>query len=136
MGLSSLSKYQDWGMVALRVAIGVIFLYHGMTKWPLNPEAPWYMMIVAVAEPIGGAALLLGLLTRWASLGLCVIMLGAIYMKMTGFGSAALDAMGTFAPQGRTGWEFDLMILAGCVALVFLGGGRYSADHALLKGKA
>ncbi len=128
MTLVSLKRHSDWGLLALRLAIGAVFLYHGLAKWPLNPQAPWYMTVVAIAEPLGGLAMILGLLTQWAALGLGIIMLGAIYMKMTGFGQAALDAFGTFVGKGGAGWEFDLVILAGCVALLFMGGGKMALD--------
>ena len=119
--LSTLSRNSGIGPLVLRLAIAAIFLYHGMLKWPLNPEAPWFMPIIAVAEPIGAIAILLGFLTRWAALGLAIIMVGAIYMKITAFG------VGFAAAQG-TGWEFDLMILAGCIAVMFLGAGPFSVD--------
>lgn len=128
MSLVVLRRHAGWGLLALRLAIGAIFLYHGFLKWPLNPDAPWFMTVLAFAEPIGGLALVLGLLTQWASLGFVIIMLGAIYMKMTGFGQGALDVFGTFVGQQGAGWEFDLMILAGCLALLFMGGGKMALD--------
>lgn len=126
--LSSLKSHSDWGLFVLRLVIGIIFIYHGLMKWPLNPEAPWYMTVLAFAEPLGGLAMILGALTQWAALGLSIIMLGAIYMKMTGFGQAPLDVFGTFGK-----WELDLMILAGCVALLFVGAGKMSLDAKMKK---
>ena len=136
MCLEKLSRHQAWGLVALRVAVGVVFLYHGFLKWPLNPDMPWYLTLAAFVEPAAGLLLLGGLVTRYAALALSAVMLGAIWMKMTGFGNAPLDPLGTFAPQGATGWEFDLVLLAACIALVFLGGGAYALDRWCLKGRA
>lgn len=130
--MPGLHKYSDWGLLVLRLAIGVIFIYHGMLKWQMeDPNA--IMSILKFAEPLGGIAMILGVLTQLASLGLSIIMLGAIYMKMTGFGQGALNPAGTFAPQGGTGWEFDLMILAGCIAVLLMGAGKVSVDSMMKK---
>lgn len=122
---SSLHRHSDWGLLALRLAIGVIFLYHGLTKWQMDAASP-IMTILKFAEPIGGLALILGVLTQLAALGFVIIMLGAIYMKASGFGQQPLDILGSFAGQG--GWEFDLVLLAGCVAVFLSGAGRMSLD--------
>lgn len=132
--LSSLNRYGDWGLLALRLAVGAIFIYHGTLKWQMSDPSP-IMTILKFAEPIGGLALILGALTQLAALGLAIIMLGAIYMKASGFGQQALDFAGSFAPQGGTGWEFDLMILAGCITLLLMGAGSLSVDTAVMKRK-
>lgn len=129
---SSLHRHSDWGLLALRLAVGVIFLYHGMMKWQMEAASP-IMTLLKFAEPLGGAAIILGALTQLAALGLGIIMLGAIYMKASGFGQQAVDFMGTFAPGGSTGWEFDLVILAACVTLLLTGGGSMSVDAMLKK---
>ncbi len=133
--LDSLSRHRAWGLLALRIAIGVVFVYHGFLKWPLSPGAPWYMTLAAFVEPAAGLLLILGLATRWAAIALSVVMLGAIYLKMTAFGNAPLNALGTFSPQGGGGWEFDLVILAACVSLVVSGAGRFAIDCCLCCGK-
>lgn len=125
MLLPSLHKYSDAGLVVLRLVIGVIFIYHGMQKWQ-NPDPNAIMMILKFAEPIGGIALILGVFTQLAALGLSIIMIGAIYMKATGFGADSADFLGTFASGGK--WEFDLMILAGSISLFLMGAGKLSID--------
>jgi putative oxidoreductase len=132
--LSSLHRHSDWGLLVLRLVIGAIFLYHGMMKWQMSDLSP-IMTILKYAEPLGGLALVLGALTQLAALGLAIIMLGAIYMKASGFGQQALDFAGSFAPQGGTGWEFDLIILAGCVMLLIMGAGSMSLDALVMKKK-
>ncbi len=127
MLMPSLHKYGDVGLLVLRLVIGIIFLYHGLMKWQME-DPNTIFTILKFAEPLGGAALILGVLTQLASLGLTIIMLGAIYMKMTGFGQGAFSPSTTFAPQGGTGWEFDLMIVAGCIALLIMGAGSWSVD--------
>lgn len=127
---SSLNRHSDWGILVLRLAIGAVFLYHGIMKWQMDGLSP-IMTILKFAEPIGGIALILGVLTQLASLGFIIIMLGAIYMKSTGFGQQPIDFFGSFAGQG--GWEFDLTLLAGCVALFLMGAGRTSVDAMISK---
>lgn len=127
--MQSLKKHSDIAHLILRLVIGAIFLYHGSQKWMFWSASPDGMpanmvmlfKFLSIVEPLGGLALILGVLTRYASLGLGIIMIGAIYMKWgAGFATA----------QGP-GWEFDLMILAGCIALMFEGAGKYSVDAKL-----
>lgn len=130
MTIPALHRYSDWGLLVLRLTIGAIFIYHGMQKWQMA-DATALMTTLKFVEPILGIALLVGVLTQYAALGLGVVMLGAIYMKMTGFGQSALNPLGTFAGQG--GWEFDLMIFAGCVVLFLMGAGKMSVDAMVSK---
>lgn len=129
---SSLNRHSDWGLLVLRLSLGAVFIYHGMAKWQMGDLSP-IMTILKYAEPLGGVALILGVLTQLAGLGLGIIMLGAIYMKATGFGQQTLDLMGTFAAQGGTGWEFDLVLFAGCLIVVLMGAGSISVDRLLAK---
>lgn len=127
-----LQKHNDCALLLLRLALGAVFIYHGWAKWGM--EAPNTMMtILKIAEPLGGIALVLGALTQLASLGLAIIMVGAIYMKMTGFGQAPFNVTGTFAPQGGMGWEFDLVLLAGAIVLMVMGAGKYAVDGMMKK---
>lgn len=128
----NLSRHSDWALLILRLVIGAIFLYHGIGKWAME-DANTIMTILKFAEPLGGLALILGALTQLAAIGLSIIMLGAIYMKATGFGQGAFDLLGTFGEGGK--WEFDLMILAGCIMLIVMGAGRLSLDAMMFKGR-
>lgn len=132
--MTSLHRHGDWALLVLRLVVGAIFIYHGTGKWAME-DLNTTMTILKYAEPLGGIALILGVLTQLAALGLSIIMIGAIYMKATGFGSSALDFAGSFAPQGGTGWEFDLMILAGCITLLVMGAGKISVDAKIFRPK-
>ena len=79
------------------------------------------MGFIGLAELAGGAAVALGFLTQLASLGLGIIMIGATYKKIN-------EWKIPFSSMTQTGWEFDLMLLAGCVALLLMGGGSMSVD--------
>lgn len=130
MMMSSFQKFGDAALLFARLAIGAIFIYHGYSKWQMEDPST-IMTILKFAEPLGGAALILGVLTRLAAIGLSVIMLGAIYMKASGFGQGTLDLAGTFADGGK--WEFDLAVLASCLMLVAMGSGKIAIDSVLSK---
>lgn len=134
MYLEKLSRHQDWGILILRLAVALLFLYHGSQKWALWSAAPGgmpsgmlsLMRFLSIVEPIGAIAVAFGFLTRWATLGLGIIMLGAINTKIT------VMHMG-FVGSGGAGWEFDTMILASLIALLFIGAGKISIDAMMMK---
>ncbi len=80
------------------------------------------LRLLSIVEPLGAVALLIGFLTQPAALGFAVIMVGAIQLK-------AGRMHKRFAGDG--GWEFDFIILAAGIALVFLGAGGISLDRLL-----
>lgn len=135
--LQAPSKRQlDVGLAVLRVVVGAIFLAHGGQKlfvWGFAgvaqgfggmgiPLASVTGPAVGLVEFFGGLALVVGLLTRLASLGLAVVMAGAIVL-------VHLRA-GFFLPNGS---EFALALLGGNLALVLMGAGGYSVDALLAR---
>jgi putative oxidoreductase len=129
----------SWGLLALRIALGVVFIYHGYPKFfkvpPIGgaagfaqflrmmgiPAPLFFAWVVAILEFWGGIALILGLATRWLGLLFAIEMLVAI--------TRAKAARGVrFMAMDTTGWEFDFVLLAGALALMLLGGGAYSLD--------
>jgi uncharacterized membrane protein YphA (DoxX/SURF4 family) len=81
---------------------------------------------VTWGEILGGVALILGVLTRLAALGLMVIQLGAIY-----FVTRQLGLTG----EAGVGYEYNLVLIAACLALVILGAGAWSVDRFLHWGR-
>jgi putative oxidoreductase len=128
------SSRTDAGLAILRVVVGVVFVAHGAQKlfvYGLGgvsgnfdqmgiPAADVTAPLVAFVEFLGGLALVAGLLTRLAAVGLSAVMLGAITL-------VHLPA-GFFAPRGV---EFPLTLLAASVALAVMGAGRWSLDHVI-----
>ncbi len=112
--LDALLQYPDYGLLFLRIAVAATFLAHGPKK--LNGSMGGFMTFIGVCETLGALAVLLGVLTQWAALGLGIIMCGAIYKKN-------MEWHVPFAAKDKMGWEFDLMILAACIALLTLGAG-------------
>jgi len=137
------SPFSDWGLLILRIAMGIIFLVHG---WPkLNPNSPmkgaagfggflkqmsvplpgFFAWVVALLETVGAVLLVLGLGTRILAVLFAINMLVAIFV-------AKIRTMKVgFAAQQATGWEFDFALLAGALALLFTGAGSIALDPAL-----
>jgi uncharacterized membrane protein YphA (DoxX/SURF4 family) len=76
-------------------------------------------LAVSWGETAGGLLLLLGLLTRWAAVGLLIIQAGAMYTVTWSRGFSFTEG----------GYEFNLTLLAMCLSLLLLGGGALSMDH-------
>ncbi len=127
---SSMKKHDDCALLFVRLVVAAIFIYHGFMKWDMETPTMTFT-ILKYLEPIFGLTVLLGLFTRVSSLVLGIVMIGAIYMKATGFGQGAFDLFGTFASGGK--WEFDLAILACCVVLFCMGAGKLSIDKMMSK---
>ncbi|MFI5400254.1 MAG: DoxX family protein [SAR324 cluster bacterium] len=129
---ASLHAGQDWGLLVLRLIVGVTFLAHGRYKWGMWKQKPSEKLpasmlnivrLLSICEPLGGAALILGFLTQLAAFGLAIIMLGAINLKIRTMKAPYM------VTEEKVGWEFELLILGGAVALIFTGGGAIALDH-------
>jgi uncharacterized membrane protein YphA (DoxX/SURF4 family) len=134
------SPYSDWGLLILRVGMGIIFLVHG---WPkLNPNSPmkgpagfgsslkqmgvplplFFGWVVALLETVGAVLLMLGLGTRILAILFAINMLVAIFVV-----KRRVMKVG-FAAQQANGWEFDFSLLVISLALLFTGAGSIALD--------
>jgi putative oxidoreductase len=123
--------------VPLRLSLGTIFIAHGAqkvfgsfngpgwAKWTgmsqavpfsfMQPPRVW-LAAAALSELIGGALVLIGLLTRVGAFLLICTMLTAIKLLWPAF----------FAP---TGIELPVVLLGSALALLIGGGGQLSIDR-------
>lgn len=137
------SPYSDWGLFILRLAAGIIFLVHG---WPkLNPNSPmkgpagfggflkqmgvpmpiFFGWVVALLETLGAVLFILGLGTRILAVLFAIDMLVAILV-------AKMRVMKVgFSAQQATGWEFDFILGAVALSLLFTGPGNIALDPVL-----
>jgi putative oxidoreductase len=135
-GASIVPQRVNAALAILRVIVGIIFVAHGAQKlftYGLEGVSGAFAGMgvpmpgiagpaVAFLEFFGGIALILGLLTRLAALGLAITMLGAIFMVHL--------AAGFFMPQG---YEFVLALFGVAVALAVAGAGEYSVDAVIAR---
>ena len=133
----------DVSITILRVILGVVFFAHGAQKmlgWfggfgshgTMGAFAQMGMpaalaLLVICTEFFGGLGLIVGLLTRIASLGIAGLMVGAIFMVHLHNGFF-MNWMGT---QKGEGIEYHLLVLAMAAALLLRGGGACSLDRAI-----
>lgn len=120
-------KCADWGVLALRFAVGIIFIVAGVAKWKMWSAPPEMNVdplfkFLSIVEPLGGLALIIGFLTQWAAGGLALIMFGAILFKMNVWHIG-------FNTDTGPGWSYDLVLLASNIAIICWGAGKYSLDH-------
>jgi len=130
------STPKSFGPFVLRMVLAAIFVFHGGQKaFGLFGGPGWRQTISnmsspeALGLPVGvamfvilievGAAIgfFFGFLTRLWGLGIVGVMIGAIAT--------------VHWKDGFTGFEFPLAVLAMALALVFLGGGRFSMDRGI-----
>jgi putative oxidoreductase len=125
----------EWGLLALRLAIGAIFIVHG---WPkitgargmaammgggeAKPVMVGVFTLQGIVEVGGGILMILGVLTQLVAVAFAIIMIGAIFLKNTQMKTG-------FMSQQTTGWEFDLVLLAGNILLFLAGPGEIAIQN-------
>lgn len=128
-----LARLAPYAGTVLRIAMGVVFIAHGMQKLnngvdgfagfltSLNVPIPEIMAWVVVGLELGGGILLiLGLGTRIVGLLFVGMMIGTISLVKKDVGLIG---------EGATGAEIDLMLLAGGLTLALLGPGAAAVDR-------
>jgi putative oxidoreductase len=130
---NSLGVFGSLGMLVLRLVMGAAFMLHG---WPKIQNATGWMpsdsgippalqACAAVAEFGGGIGLIFGFLTPLAALGIAATMGVAIAKVHLPAGDPFVDA------HGGHSYELAAAYLAGAVAILLVGAGRFSLDRCL-----
>jgi len=122
------------GLLFLRVVVGTALMLHGwskiqhpfswMDKMP-NPAPAPLQALAAISEFGGGLALLLGLLTPIAMLGVMSTMIGAFLIR---------HRNDPWVNPGGRSFELPSLYLAMAIMFIIVGPGIYSLD-AMLFGK-
>ncbi len=119
----------DYAALLLRVTMGVSFLAHAWLKFAVFTPAGTVQFfqslglpgplayVVMAAEFLGGIALILGLWTRWVSLALLPILLGAVF---------AHSGAGFFFSNQGGGWEFPAFWAVALAVQALIGGGAFA----------
>ena len=127
-GCGNGKKYQDVALLILRLALGIIFVFHGYGKlFGSNPGmtvftamvggmlgfpmAGFFAFAAAFSEFFGGIAMLLGVFTKYASVLIGIVMIVAL---------AGVKAFKL--PAG----DVDLSLFAITIAVYILGPGEYT----------
>ena len=127
-----LEKLRPLALLLLRVALGVIFIYHGYpklfghTRQTMDAFAhmgfpPYFAYLAGVIEFFGGCLLIVGLFTRIAGLLIAAEMAVALVQV-----HKILED-----PRAVHNYEFPLVLATAAFALASLGGGLISFDHVL-----
>lgn len=130
LGLPFLSNLHNLAPVALRLGVGLNFIWFGSKKLSrgvdsfadsladLGVASPMlFAWLVTIAELVGGLLLVAGLLTRLSTLPLIATLIGAIYLVK--------------ADAGMPDAGIDIALLAGLIVLLLQGPGRFSVDRLL-----
>ncbi|MBI5733034.1 DoxX family protein [Candidatus Jorgensenbacteria bacterium] len=114
--------YSDWGLLILRVVLGVIMVVHGWPKLKdLKGTSKWFdsvgfkpgvfwATLVGIVEFVGGLALIEGTFTQIAAFLLFIQFLVILFKVKRG-------------QKLVGGYELDLLIAAVALALLTTGGG-------------
>ncbi|MGV7219900.1 MAG: DoxX family protein [Nitrospinales bacterium] len=140
---ANLDRMKGSGMLFIRLALGVVFVGHGLQKlfglfggsglsgtinfmedMGLFPATMWGILL-AFAELFGGLFALIGFYSRWAGLILSIVMGTAVFMVHI--------QNGLFL--SNRGFEYAGSLLCMAIALTISGGGNISLDKFLKKGK-
>ena len=137
LGPVSSTPRVDCALLILRIASGLVFLYHGSAilfgafggpgpeKFAAFLHAPKIVgYLVGVAQFGGALAILTGVFLRIGALGIIVVMLGAIFIVHWKHG---FDV-------SKGGIEFALTELLIAVALLLTGAGKYGLQGILPPG--
>ncbi len=129
------SRLNGWGLWVLRITVGAVFLVHGLQKVFVFgvggvagylaqqgfPAPGLLAFVLSAGELAGGVALLLGLFTRAAAIGLAITMVLAIF-------TVHLKS-GFFMPAG---FEYALSLLGASISIA-LTGARTAAVDVLIR---
>jgi putative oxidoreductase len=133
-----------WSLIPLRLIVGYGFMEHGFAKLAKGPDAfanilqaigvpgPHFMAWSTIlVEILGDLAVMLGAFVTLASLPMAAVLLVAIFTVHLpyGFSSIKLNAVTAAGAQfGPSGYEVNLLYLAGLAALVLGGPGPLAID--------
>lgn len=137
---SSSSRHLSLGLLLLRLIVGLVMFVAGWNKLfhfgvgafakalavtgvPLPVFFAW---AVCLLEVVGGAFIVIGLLSRLSALLLAIDMVVAIFLVTI--------HIGFLSSSGRSGVELNLLLIGGLLVILLGGPGSLSVDRAVEAG--
>lgn len=120
-----IGQFTDYALLCLRLMAGLVFGYSGYLSMK-DPDArsksielsKGFTVFLGFAELLGGMAIVFGVLTQLAAIGLIAIMLGALQKKIfvwkTGFWG-----------KDGLGWNYELILSSMLLVLLCTDGGGF-----------
>jgi len=129
---------RDAALLLLRLVLGIVFVAHGWDKLLITgltettgqfsawgvPQPKLSAYLVMAGELLGGALLVVGLLTTFVAGALALLMAAAIWFVHLGNGLFAADG----------GVELPAVLIVALLMIVVFGAGRASLDGVLTRG--
>ena len=121
------TRTAPYAALILRITLGILFLAHaGLKVFVFTPAGaaqffgslglpPALAYLTIAVEAVGGIALILGIFTRWVSLALIPVLIGAI--------AFVHGPAGFFFNNPNGGWEYLAFWIAALVVQALLGNG-------------
>ena len=135
-------KCAPYALTVVRIVLGIIFIMHGSQKvlgWngggglhatvqAMSGMGLPVIVVYAVCfiEFLGAIALIFGVLTRLAALGIMMVMIGAV---MTVHLHNGFFINWYMKPGVGHGYEYNLALIAMSLSLILGGPGRFAVDN-------
>lgn len=133
LGRNYFSRWSEYAPLVLRVALGVVFAWHGYDKIFSTgipgvsglldglgfPLPTLFAYVLAYGELIAGILLIVGFFTHWAAKFAVIVAIVAF--------STVHVSKGFSIAQG--GYEYIMLIFAAAVSVLITGAGKYSLDE-------
>ena len=134
----------SWSNLILRVMLGIVMFPHGAQKlfgWfgghgfagtmsfftDQRHIPAFFAFLAIIAESLGSLGLMIGFLTRVAAFGIMCNMVVAILMVHWPHGFF----MNWAGKQKGEGFEYHLLVIGMCLALMISGAGKWSVDRTI-----
>lgn len=123
------NRFAPYGLFALRVALGVMFIAHAYLKVAVFTMPGFQQFLgsvglptalawpIVLAEFAGGLAILLGFYGRWASAALLPILIGALAIHAPN---------GWLFTAANGGWEYPAFLAVAALTHILAGDGAFA----------
>jgi putative oxidoreductase len=148
MAFKQVKNDASMALLFIRLALGIVIFAHGAQKvlgwfggpgfagtievFTTNLSYPlWMVLLLMLIEFCGSLGLIFGLMTRLSAVGIALIMVVCAYQNhlQNGF------FMNWFGQKAGEGFEYHILVLGMCSALMFLGAGSCSFDHLFISSR-